>query len=165
MAQTAGVKPMAIAGRVALERERCLGMTDAERAWRKQWLKDQVLAANEPVHVEEYWKERINPIRRFYRKPLDVLFDKLTPMLGASRAADYRVITGKLGLIAVGVMAIHYYFKYHGNDWTKKGGWRVTRSKPMVLPGQPGFPYKSERSKDSDYADRGYSKSSLFDGK
>lgn len=81
MAQTAGVKPIAIAGRVALERERCLGMSDAERAWRKQWLKDQVLAANEPVHVEEYWKERINPIRRFYRKPLDVLFNKLSPVL------------------------------------------------------------------------------------
>lgn len=81
MAQTAGVKPMTIVGRVASERERCLGMTDAERAWRKQWLKDQVLAAHEPVHVEEYWRERTNPIRRFYRKPLDVLFAKLTPML------------------------------------------------------------------------------------
>lgn len=34
---------------------------------------------------------------------------------GASRAADYRYITGKLGLIAVGVMGIHYYFKYQGN--------------------------------------------------
>lgn len=81
MAQTAGVKPMTIAGRVASERERCIGMTDAERAWRKQWLQDQVLASNEPVHVEEYWRERTNPIRRFYRKPLDVLFTKLSPVL------------------------------------------------------------------------------------
>lgn len=81
MAQTAGVKPITIAGRVASERERCLGMSDAERAWRKQWLKDQVLASNEPVYVEEYWKERTNPIRRFYRKPLDVLFKSLMPVL------------------------------------------------------------------------------------
>lgn len=81
MSQTAGVKPMAIAGRVAEERERCIGMSAAERTWRKQWLKDQVLAANEPVHVEEYYRERTNAFRRFYRKPLDVLFTKLTPML------------------------------------------------------------------------------------
>lgn len=81
MAQTAGVKPMTIAGRVASERERCLGMTDVERAWRKQWLQDQVLAPNEPVHVPEYWKERTNIIRRIYRAPLDNLFKALTPML------------------------------------------------------------------------------------
>ncbi|CAH0766261.1 unnamed protein product [Diatraea saccharalis] len=115
MAQTAGVKPMAIAGRVASERERCLGMTDAERAWRKQWLKDQVLASNEPVYVEEYWRERTNPIRRLYRKPLDVLFTKLMPVLGQERASNYRFIVGKLGMIAVGILSIQYYFKYNGN--------------------------------------------------
>ncbi|XP_026758738.1 NADH dehydrogenase [ubiquinone] 1 beta subcomplex subunit 6 [Galleria mellonella] len=159
MAQTAGVKPMTIAGRVASERERCMGMTDAERAWRKQWLKDQVLAPNEPVYVEEYWRERTNPIRRFYRKPLDKLFTALIPMLGEERAVNYRYITGKLGLIAIGVLSVHYYFKYQGNDWTKKGGWRVLRTKPTVLPGQPGFPFKSERSKPSDYADRNFKNS------
>ncbi|XP_041974877.1 NADH dehydrogenase [ubiquinone] 1 beta subcomplex subunit 6 [Aricia agestis] len=161
MSQLAGTKPMTICGRVAIERERCIGMTDAERAFRKQWLKDQILAPNEPVHVEAYWKERINPIRRFYRKPLDVLYDRLTPMLGAQRAADYRYITGKLGFIALGILGVHYYFKYQGNDWTKKGGWRVMRTKPMVLPGQPGFPFKSERTTDSDYADRGFKKSAF----
>ncbi|KAJ0182350.1 hypothetical protein K1T71_001719 [Dendrolimus kikuchii] len=161
MAQTAGVKPMAIAGRVQSERERCLGMTDAEKAWRKQWLKDQVLAPNEPVHVEEYWRERTNPIRRFYRAPLDKLFGALTPMLGAERAADYRYITGKLGLIAVGILCAHYYFKYQGNDWTKKGGWRVLKTKPMVLPGQPGFPYKSDRCLPSDYGTRGFKDSPI----
>ncbi|CAG9796407.1 unnamed protein product [Diatraea saccharalis] len=161
MAQTAGVKPMAIAGRVASERERCLGMTDAERAWRKQWLKDQVLASNEPVYVEEYWRERTNPIRRLYRKPLDVLFTKLMPVLGQERASNYRFIVGKLGMIAVGILSIQYYFKYNGNDWTKKGGWRVMTTKPMVLPGQPGFPFKSERCTDSDYAERGFKKATI----
>lgn len=81
MAQTAGVKPITIAGRVASERERCIGMSDTERAWRKQWLQDQVLAHNEPLYVEEYWKERTNVIRRFYRKPLDVIFTALSPVL------------------------------------------------------------------------------------
>lgn len=77
MAQTAGVKPMTIAGRTVSERERCLGMTDKERMLRKQWLQDQVLAPNEPVYVEEYWKERFNPIRRLYRKPFDIIFGAL----------------------------------------------------------------------------------------
>ncbi|KPJ16462.1 hypothetical protein RR48_05541 [Papilio machaon] len=161
MAQTAGVKPMTIVGRVASERERCLGMTDAERAWRKQWLQDQILASNEPVHVEEYWRERINPIRRLYRKPLDVIYNALTPVLGAQRAADYRYITGKLGLIAFGILGIHYYFKYNTNDWTRKGGWRVLKTKPMVLPGQPGFPYKSDRHVPADYASRGFKSSPI----
>lgn len=160
MAQTAGVKPMAIAGRVAIERERCLGMTDVERAWRKQWLKDQILAPNEPVHVEEYWRERTNIFRRIYRMPLDKIYSMLTPVLGASRAADYRYITGKLGLIGVGILCGHYYFKYNGNDWTKKGGWRVHKSKPLVLPGQAGFPYRSGFKPD-DYATQGFKKSPI----
>ncbi|KAI5644982.1 NADH:ubiquinone oxidoreductase, NDUFB6/B17 subunit domain-containing protein [Phthorimaea operculella] len=160
MSQTAGVKPMAIAGRVASERERCLGMTDAERAWRKQWLQDQVLHG-EPIEVPEYWRERTNPIRRFYRFPLDTLFKGLAPMLGQSRAQDYRYITGKLGMIAVGILGIHYYFKYNGNDWTKKGGWRVMKSKPMVLPGQENFPFQSPRSDPSDYASRNFKNSPI----
>ncbi|XP_053617845.1 uncharacterized protein ND-B17 [Plodia interpunctella] len=161
MAQTAGVKPMTIAGRVAVERERCLGMTDAERSWRKQWLKDQVLAPHEPVHVEEYYRELTNPIRRFYRKPLDVIFNALAPALGSERAMTMRYFTGKLGLIAIGILGTHYYFKYNGNDWSKQGGWRVMTTKPTVLPGQPGFPFKSTRTH-TDYADRGFKKSALY---
>lgn len=53
--------------------------------------------------------------------------------------------------------------KIHTNvlqDWTKKGGWRVLKSKPMVLPGQPGFPFKSER-KPNEYANRGFKDSPI----
>lgn len=65
-----GVKVMGIQGRMALQRERMLGMTDAERAWRAQWVKDQVLHG-EPVTPTDYYKQRYNVIRRFYRAPLD----------------------------------------------------------------------------------------------
>jgi hypothetical protein len=78
---TGGVKPMAIAGRMVRERERLHGMTDQERAWRKQWLQDQVLSKNEPREVPEYWKERINPIRRFYMAPLNAVHRALTPVI------------------------------------------------------------------------------------
>ena len=79
--ETGGVHPMSIATRLVDERERLLGMTDEERAWRKQWLKDQHLSPTEPAYVPEYYKQRINPIRRFYRMPLDKMFAPLVPVL------------------------------------------------------------------------------------
>lgn len=78
---TGGVQPMQIAGRIVRERERLIGMTDEERAWRKQWLNDQKLSHNEPRHVPELEKQLTNPIRRFYRAPLDKLCDILSPAL------------------------------------------------------------------------------------
>lgn len=79
--QTGGVRPMAIAGRTVSERERLLGMTTEERAWRAQWLKDQHLAPHEPVYVPELINSRINPIRRFYQAPLNKVYSALTPVL------------------------------------------------------------------------------------
>ncbi len=78
---TGGVKSFPIQGRMARERERCLGMTDQERAWRKQYLKDQILTEREPRFVEAYWQERTNAIRRIYRYPLDLLCKALTPIM------------------------------------------------------------------------------------
>lgn len=78
---TGGVKPMSITGRMVRERERLLGMSPEERAWRAQWLKDQHLSPNEPKYVPEYWKERYNPIRRAYRAPLNMVQNVLTPVI------------------------------------------------------------------------------------
>ena len=66
-----------LAGRLDHERERLLGMTDEEREYRKQYLKDQILDPDEPCFVPEERKEFMNPIRRFYRFPLDKMYDKL----------------------------------------------------------------------------------------
>lgn len=76
-----GFKPMPIEGRMARQRERCIGMTDEERAWRAKWIKDQVLAPDEPQIPNEYYKQRFNPIRRFYRAPMDKVEAALTPKL------------------------------------------------------------------------------------
>jgi NADH dehydrogenase (ubiquinone) 1 beta subcomplex subunit 6 len=78
---TGGTKPFSIQGRLARERERLLGMSDRERAWRRQWIKDQELSPSEPRHVPEYYKERYNPIRRAYKMPLDIAFKPLIPVL------------------------------------------------------------------------------------
>lgn len=81
---TGGVQAFPIGGRMVKERERLRGMTDEERAWRKQYLKDQILTKNEPVHVPEYWKQRTNPIRRFYQFPLNTVEKILAPVIVSS---------------------------------------------------------------------------------
>jgi NADH dehydrogenase (ubiquinone) 1 beta subcomplex subunit 6 len=78
---TGGVKPFSLQGRLVRERERLHGMSDAERNWRRQWLKDQELSPNEPRYVPEYYKERYNVIRRAYKMPLDLAFKPLAPLL------------------------------------------------------------------------------------
>jgi NADH dehydrogenase (ubiquinone) 1 beta subcomplex subunit 6 len=78
---TGGVKSFPIAGRLVNERERLRGMTDDERAWRRQWVKDQILSKNEPRHVPEYWNEITNPIRRFYQFPLATVEKVIAPVV------------------------------------------------------------------------------------
>lgn len=81
-AETSGVKPMTIGGRMVRERERCIGMTTEERAWRAQWLKDQVLTEREPVYVKELHEKFRNPIRRLYLRPLDkIILEPLIPKI------------------------------------------------------------------------------------
>ncbi|PSN32968.1 hypothetical protein C0J52_25133 [Blattella germanica] len=78
---TGGVKPFSIQGRLARDRERVQGMTDEERAWRRQWIKDQELSPKEPRVYPGLEKELYNPIRRAYMKPLDMAFVPLKPIL------------------------------------------------------------------------------------
>ncbi|GAB0095218.1 NADH dehydrogenase 1, beta subcomplex, subunit 6 [Sergentomyia squamirostris] len=158
---TGGAKPMGIAGRLVSERERLFGMTNAERAWRKQWLKDQILAPHEPVHVPQYHQEITNPIRRFYQWPLNKLWEKLTPSLGGYRAYTIRFWIGKAAMVTAGLYATFYYFKYNQNDWTRKGGWRVIESRRAVLPGEAKYPLVSDRTQPADYAARGFKQSPI----
>ena len=60
-----------------------------EREWRKKWLKDQELSHREPRFVPEYYKATMNPIRRFYRLPLDFVFKKLEPTLVRLKQEGY----------------------------------------------------------------------------
>lgn len=76
-----GARVMSLAGRMARERERLIGMTDEERAWRAKFLKSQILAPEEPIVPKGFEKELYNPLRRFYRTPLDALQKALTPLV------------------------------------------------------------------------------------
>uniref|UniRef100_A0A069DWA7 Putative ubiquinone oxidoreductase ndufb6/b17 subunit n=1 Tax=Panstrongylus megistus TaxID=65343 RepID=A0A069DWA7_9HEMI len=158
---TGGAKAFSIQGRLYRERERMIGMTDKERAWRRQWFRDQHLAPDEPRVVPEMHKELYNPIRRAYWKPLDSLFKALEPVLGKNVALASRVVTGKLLMAVATLYAAAYYFKYNGNDWTRKGGWRVITNRKACLPGDPNYPQAPSRSVGADYADRGFKNSPI----
>lgn len=76
-----GVKPMSVGGRLVSERERLIGMTEEERAWRARYLKSHILAPEEPLKTKEYYRHYYNPLRRFYRIPLNAFERLLTPLM------------------------------------------------------------------------------------
>lgn len=63
------------------ERQRLAGagMTDADRALRRQWLKDQELSPNEPREIPELKPKNI--VKRIYGKPWDIFFGALRPVV------------------------------------------------------------------------------------
>ncbi|KAF7495558.1 hypothetical protein SSS_06607 [Sarcoptes scabiei] len=80
--ETSGTFHTSIVGRFENERAR-LGpnFTEKDRQWRIKFLKAQDLHPSEPFDVPELRKVHYNPIRRFYRYPLNLLEDFLTPKL------------------------------------------------------------------------------------
>ena len=67
-----GVKAFSLQGRFHDVRRRVF-MTDEERRWRAQFLKDIQLADGEPRYVPEYYRATTNPIRRLWKSPMWVL--------------------------------------------------------------------------------------------
>ncbi|GFS90421.1 NADH dehydrogenase 1 beta subcomplex subunit 6 [Nephila pilipes] len=161
---TGGVKPMSIRGifedeRIRLSEE----FTDEERAWRKQWIKDQVLSPNEPRPESEEWiREVRNPIRRFLSKPWQLLESGLTPVVGKSVATHLRYMMPKSLVIIGAIYFTWYHLKYNQNDWTRAYGVTVFTPKPRAFPGDSNFPVKGDRTEPSDYHDRGFKSRNVF---
>merc|ERR1712142_1362426 len=158
---TGGVRAFPIEGPLKNERNRLAGMTDEQRAYRKQWLKDQILTQREPCAVPGMYEARHNPIRQLYRAPLDALFKPLVGALGYQKAAMYRWFTGKFLMLGFAGLSTAYYFKYNAHDWTRKGGWRVIHSNHMKTPGSPDWEAPPERTSASDYASAGFKNSPI----
>lgn len=155
--ETGGVKPMSIQGRFASDRERLTGdFTDADREWRKKWLKDQELSPNEPRRVPELERALKNPFRRFYRYPMDALFARLEPTLGKNPAMVLRWVIPKVFFMYVVGLGFHYNKKYNHHDWTRHSGLVVRGSRVDVVPGDYGYPKVSDKVKPQDYADFGF---------
>jgi len=156
---TGGVLPMDIEGAMGQERYRLTyGMTDEDRALRLQWIKDQTMAESEPVMVPGYYQARHNPIKRFMNYPMNTLAEKMVPHLGYDMAWYLRGFA-KGAFFAIGAYWFTaYYLRYSTARWdTGRTGWRVYRSRPRLLPGDPGYSEDDNRHP-SDFADLGFKK-------
>ncbi|XP_025109135.1 uncharacterized protein LOC112573204 [Pomacea canaliculata] len=133
------------------ERQRLAGsgMTDEDRALRRQWIKDQELH-HEPRFVKEL-KPR-NFFRRLYMNPTDAFFNYFIPLIGKTPAAMLRIVIPRALLGLSGLYVFYYNIKYLSNDWTRAGGLNVFESKPMILTSTVHLPEK----KHDDYYDRGF---------
>jgi len=131
---------------LAHERQRLAdgGMTPEQRALRVQWVKDQVLAADEPRWIPELYPK--NPFRRFVSAPWDKLFNKLYPILGETRTVYARHITPRiLGVLVAGWFA-WYHLKYYPASWEHTTSWYMLKSRAPLLPGDPGWPNANHKT-------------------
>jgi len=135
-----------------LERQRLhgAGMTDEDRALRRQWLKDQELAPHEPVFIPELYPR--NPIRRILGKPWDGIFGVLKPIVGENRAAAGRFFIPKIVMGITVLYAFYYHMKFNPNQWTDKAGWHIHSTKPTLVTDGSEEPMKT----DTDFSDRGF---------
>lgn len=161
---TGGVMPMQIAGRFHNERAR-LGpdFNDAERRWRVRWHHDQELHPSEPrpelpeLKAEKYWW-----LRRLYRKPLDILEERiLAPRIGLEGAEAVRKLLGKGSLFYIASLVIWYNLKYRGQDWQVLKRPIFYWIRPEVFPGEEGYPLVEKKEK-SEWFDCNFSTRNVF---
>ncbi|OAD62618.1 hypothetical protein WN48_07685 [Eufriesea mexicana] len=133
--ETGGVKAMSIYGRVVRERERLIGMTVEERAWRAKFVKSQILSPEEPIIPKNYYKYFNNPIRRFFMAPVLKFEGLLTPFMGSKCAYVTRnTIVGVCAIISVLHIA-YYYYRYNTATWVRKACWIPIRVPFFERPG------------------------------
>ncbi|CAH8607046.1 unnamed protein product [Heterobilharzia americana] len=144
------------------ERDRlALPFTDEDRIARKKYLKDQLLSDREPVNVPEW--TRVNIFRRLYRKPFDALTDFVRPVIGKENARFFRILVPKLTTGLLLVWLITYRAKYCDN-WEKynKSLTAKVLVKPIIFPGEPGFPNNSRLKKN--FGMEGFDERTAFRG-
>ncbi|KAL6263804.1 hypothetical protein P5V15_003887 [Pogonomyrmex californicus] len=129
-----GDRPMTIVRRMERERERMLGMTDEERAWRKKWLDAQKLDPDEPITPPGYYEEMYNPIRRFYMAPGLKFESMLAPYIGELKATVTRRSITRLMMSFIGIYCVYYHVKYNKKNWMKNGGFQISVSRSKMYP-------------------------------
>jgi hypothetical protein len=114
--------PMSLELHMADERVRTAGLSDAERQWRRKWVKDQHLHPDEPIHVDAVHRQ-LNPIRILYRWPWDKLYIHfLRPTFGVFYGTMIRQGVPKFLMVFVGLQGLYYMYKYEGKDWERLKG-------------------------------------------
>ncbi|CAL7945791.1 unnamed protein product [Xylocopa violacea] len=137
--KSGGVKVMSIGSRMTTEKERLIGMTEEERAWRARFLKSQELSPEEPLNTKEYYRAVYNPIRRFYRFPLNCFENALVPLVGQTPASAIRYTIAKTIMTLIVMYGGWYYFKYNYYTWEQKCGWKASPTRERTLPGTADY--------------------------
>ncbi|CAB3406401.1 unnamed protein product [Caenorhabditis bovis] len=118
---------------MADERVRAAGLSPAEREWRKKWVHDQHLHADEPIVVDAVHRQ-LNPIRTLYRLPWDKFYlHYLKPTFGVYYGTAIRVTVPKVIMAFVFIQTAYYYWKYEVKDWTHLRGLETMPQKEVYL--------------------------------
>lgn len=150
----AGVRAVWAESRFWYDRERLGPDFDHDwRSYRARYLKSLELDPREPVLVPEYEKLMLNPIRRFYMKGGDLLEYKILRRFSDDkwRTAAWRVGITRFFMSWLFCMGCYYYTQYHPKDWDLSQGWKLFRSRPIIHPGHPKYPYQDYRIEPSDH--------------
>ncbi|XP_054162118.1 uncharacterized protein LOC128960072 [Oppia nitens] len=172
MHPTSGVMPMSIVGRFKHERER-LGpdFDNVQREWRIKTIHDRHLHPSEPFEVKQLYNEYHNPIRRFYRWPLDQfedwlrrsgIFEKFIPGENQNWPKITRQLMGGGFLIYLSVLGVWYYMKYNREHWEKYRGPQISFYRETIFPGDPRFPAKDIRTESWQHYDKGFHNRKVF---
>ncbi|UXI17758.1 fushi tarazu-like protein [Sarcoptes scabiei] len=161
--ETSGTFHTSIVGRFENERAR-LGpnFTEKDRQWRIKFLKAQDLHPSEPFDVPELRKVHYNPIRRFYRYPLNLFEDFLTPKLGRFHATLVRKTIGNGLILYYFALFGWYQLNYNQTSWEYNKGFFTSASREAVFPGDPRYPWKDPKTESWQYYDRDFHKRKVF---
>jgi len=130
------------------------GMTDEDRALRRQWLRDQELKYPKREIPELQPK---NIFKRIWRAPWDLLIGKpANKYLDPFYAKWTRWSAPKVIMFVPFLWAGWYWLKYHGNDWQKTGGPWYYFEKPMLVGYGSEEVEKYVKKEEDDFVDFGY---------
>lgn len=161
----AGVRVLWIESRFWYDRERLLPDFDDDwRNYRSRYLHSLELDPREPVHVPEYETWALNPIRRLYMKPGDVIESGLQKIFKLDRwkSAMYRITITRYFMLYIGAIGLYSYYTWHHSDWTKTSGWNFKFSAPIIYPDHPKYPFVDYRTEGFHHYEEDFAKRTVY---
>lgn len=161
-----GVRVLWIESRFWYDRER-LG-PDFDQDWREyraKYIHSLNLDPREPVHVPEYEKALINPIRRFYMKGGDWLENNIIKKFARDRyySSFYRVQITRGIMAYFAAVGIYYWLRYTNKKWDSWfNGPMLFVSSPRMFPGHPKYPFENFRTEPGHHADNGFTRRNIY---
>lgn len=160
-----GVRTMWIESRFWYDRER-LG-PDFDQDWREyraKYIHSLALDPREPVHVPEYEKELINPIRRFYMIGGDWLENNIISKFAKDKmhSAMYRVVFTRAIMLYFASVGVYYWMRFNYRKWETHPGPRLTVTRPIRYPWHPKYPFKDFKTEPGHHGDQNFNRRKVF---